>query len=319
MQGSTSQALRQHTLNPKKIQCVAYGLVDLEEFYLTLEQQFSIKDDFWSLVTMPTNSYKILKSPSGGLYSIRKHRKENYPGAVFLSIEYSLILHNLVPFPMIVRFIEGDKSFQKTLAPNNVHVINQVNDIENIKISVMLPNSFWSQEERLMMGPDMSQGSKTSFMKNNAKFLYVQDANGLVVPVKLTCQKNNPNYLFLSLDHLLIDKISGSEVQYLQGAQLEGKNVFLKVNIGQRGILKAYSKNSYDIFVINPAFPIRVFKQGMCEDSETKYIDLNTIEGTRELTLDYKKDGSEEVISLPISIRVHENLLRKEIYKQLFA
>lgn len=284
----------------------------MRDIYINLEGNFGIKDNFFSLLSMENNCCTSARSPTGNWFSIRRYQKDDYPGMVFLSVEHGLILQNLVPLPIIVKLIEGpDKATHKSLRPNETQIINQVMDLQNLKISVMLPGSFWSKEETLLLNLRIlgKEESKITFGKNYVRTLSVQDSDLFMVPIKLTCQKSKPNHIFLSVDHILVDKIPVSEFTYFQEVRKNDKIISVPVKIGQRGILKTHSKKDCNIFVIDATFPLTLSKPGVLFELG-KTIDLSSIEGFREIILEYKKDpSSDEIISFPITLQVSENLL----------
>jgi len=297
------------------MQGIPLGIFPLDEIFILLENQFTIKDNFWGLVTMQNNYYKTLKTPSGTSLSLRKCKRDNHPKISFLSIEHSIILQNLIPLPLVVNFIEGKKTSQKTLAPNACQIINQANDLENLKVSVMVPNSFWSKEEKLLLSPAFltQEGAKMSFGKNFTKTLFVEDQAGVTMPIKFTYQKHNPNHIFVSVDCVLVDKVCVPEITYCQEVKEGNKGGYQSVKLGQSSVLKAYSKNQHGIFIIEPSRTFRIYKSGMTNDSEGRRIDLNSIDNVKEIKLEYGKEGSEDVNTFPITIKVAENLLRKKI------
>lgn len=296
------------------MQSIPLGIFPLDEIYILLAEKFTIKDNFWSLISMQNNYYKTIKTSSGTSLSIRKCDRDHYPKITFLSIEHSITLQNLIPLPLVVNFIEGSKPSQKTLAPNACQIINQVNDLDNLKVSVMVPNSFWSKEEKLLLSPGFltQEGAKMSFGKNFTKTLYVEDQAGVTMPVKLTYQKHNPNHIFVSVDCVLVDKVCVPEITYCQEVKEGNKDGYQSVRLGQSSILKAYSKNQHGIFIIDPVRTFRIYMSGMTSESEGRRVDLNSIENVREIRMEYGKEGSEEVNTFPITIKVTENLLRKE-------
>ena len=265
---------------------------------------------------MENNWYKTFRTPAGELYSIRKHRKDGFAGVVFLSIEQSLIIQNLVPLPIYVKFIEGNKTSHQTLPPNACQVINQAYELDNLRASFMLPSSFWSKDEKLLLTPDVltREGAKMS-SSNLVRVIHLHDTNNIVIPLKLTCQKNHPNHIFISVDAVIVDKVTSSDIIYLQEARFQGTPSLIPVKVGQRGFLKVYSKSEHNIFAIDAHFPLRLYKKGMIEDPQSQSIDLNHIESAKEVKLEYKREGSDEIVCFPVTIRVSEVLLRKSNYK----
>jgi len=267
---------------------------------------------------MQNNHYKTIKSPNGTSFSLRRCKRDHHPKIAFLSIEHSIVIQNLIPLPLIVNFIEGTKSSQKTLAPNASQIINQFNDLENLKVSMMVPNSFYSKEEKLLLSPAFitQEGAKMSFGKNFTKTLYVEDQAGVTMPIKLTYQKHNPNHIFVSVDCVFVDKVCASEITYCQEVKeikegnKAGGHQYESVRLGQSSILKAYSKNQHGIFIIDPTRVFRIYKSGMTSESEGRRIDLNLIDNVKEVKIESKKEGSEDVHTLPMTIKVSENLLR---------
>jgi len=264
---------------------------------------------------MQNNSYKTTrnpKNPEGNLFSLRKYRKDGQSAITFLSIEFCLVIQNLIPLPVIINLKEnGTKVAQKTLGPNALQAFHQIKDPEALRIAVMLPNSFWSDDEKLLLTPSFltQEAAKMAFGKNFTKTLQIKDQNDFAMPIKLTYQKHNPNHIFISTDHILVDKVAAADVQFYQEVPRNGKSGYLGVNIGQRGVLKAYSKNQYGIFLIDGRLPLRIYKAGMIGE---KTLDLNSIESVRELKLQTKREGSEEVLNFPISIHMAEILVSKE-------
>jgi len=306
-QTGQTQSYREYTINPGKYQSIPVGLYPVDEFFLALEPQFIAKENLWSLFAMQNNSFKTLRSTSGNsLFSLRKYRKEGQSGVTFMSIEFTLVIQNLVPLPVIINLTEnGQKVVQKTLAPNNQQAFHQIKDPEAVKIALMLPNSFWSDEDKLMLTPGFltQESQKMAFGKNFTKTLYIKDQNDFPVPLKLTYQKNNPNHIFISVDNLLVDKLAANDVQYYQ--ETSGGKYF-GVNIGQRGVLKAYSKNQYGIFLIDTKWPLKISKQ-----NGEVIVDLKSIENVREIKLQTKREP-EDLLNFPLTVQVGENILNKE-------